>query len=127
MKPFGNKDWSNKHNVFNTGRLMEQELEYERERLSKALGAIPKYLTETRNPSVVGLSEASELSVAEVLLDNWEDVIKLVEANERLKGEVDRLLRQVEQLSTGIQQALETALRPVRDARISDVPTERAD
>lgn len=127
MKPFSNKDWSNKHDVFNTGRLMEQELEYERERLGRALGAIPKYLTETRNPSIVGLAEASELSVAEVLLDNWEDIIKLVEANERLKGEVDRLLRQVEQLSTGIQQALETALRPVRDARISDVPNERAD
>lgn len=127
MKPFKNKDWTNKHDMFNTGRLMEQELEYERERLSKALGAIPKYLTETRSPSIIGLAEASELSVAEVLLDNWEDVIKLVEANERLKGEVDRLLRQVEQLSSGIQQALESALRPVRDARISDAPTERAD
>lgn len=126
MNPFANKD-SSTNEIPYTGRLMEKALEHERERLSNALGAIPQYLTTTKSPNVFAMADATGLSVAEVLLNNWEDILKLVEANERLKGEVDRLLRQVEQLSTGIQQALESALRPVRDARISDVPTERAD
>jgi hypothetical protein len=127
MNLFNYKDWSNKHETFDVGRLMAQELEHERERLSNALGAIPRYLSSTKNPSVVGLAEASELSVAEVLLDNWEDIIKLVEVNEKLKGEVDRLLLQVEQLSTGIQKALESALRPIRDVRVNETPTKRTE
>jgi hypothetical protein len=124
MNPFKNKDVSTQ-DIPSTGRLMEKALEHERQRLSNALSTIPEYLMSTKNPTVFGMAEATELSVAEVLLNNWESIIKLVEANERLKGEVDRLLQQVEQLSTGIQQALETALRPVRDARISDVPSSK--
>ena len=126
MNPFSNKDASNSEGPY-TGRLMEKALEHERERLSNALGAFPQYLSTAKAPNIWGMADATGLSVAEVLLNNWEDILKLVEANERLKGEVDRLLRQVEQLSTGIQQALESALRPVRDARISDIPIERAD
>jgi hypothetical protein len=127
MNPFKNKDASTVGDPPRTGRLIEKALEHERQRLSDALGAIPQYLSTTKNPTVFGLAEASELSVAEVLLNNWESIIKLVEENERLKGDVDRLLLQVEQLSTGIQKALESALRPVRDVRINEAPTERAD
>lgn len=101
-------------------KQMAEELEKERQRLSNALSAIPQLLTSNKNPSLQDFADHTELSVAEILLDNWDTIIELVATNERLKGEVSRLLQQVEQLSTSIQNAVESALRPVRDIRVND-------
>ena len=101
-------------------KQMAEELEKERQRLSNALSAIPQLLTDSKTPSLQDFANRTELSVAEILLDNWDSIIELVATNERLKGEVSRLLQQVEQLSTSIQNAVESALRPVRDIRVND-------
>ena len=101
-------------------KQMAEELEKERQRLSNALSAIPQLLTDSKTPSLQDFANRTELSVAEILLDNWDSIIELVATNERLKGEVSRLLQQVEQLSTSIQSAVESALRPVRDIRVND-------
>jgi cell division protein ZapA (FtsZ GTPase activity inhibitor) len=101
-------------------KQMAEELEKERQRLSNALSAIPQLLTDSKAPSLQDFANRTELSVAEILLDNWDSIIELVATNERLKGEVSRLLQQVEQLSTSIQNAVESALRPVRDIRVND-------
>lgn len=101
-------------------KQMAEELEKERQRLSNALSAIPQLLTDSKAPSLQDFANRTELSIAEILLDNWDSIIELVATNERLKGEVSRLLQQVEQLSTSIQNAVESALRPVRDIRVND-------
>lgn len=104
---------------------MRQELERERTRMSNALSAIPRYIKETKSPSLEEFSAKTELSMAEILLDNWNDIVQLAVANEKLKGEVDRLLRQIEQMSQAIYTAVENAIRPVRDERINDAPQSR--
>lgn len=102
--------------------MMERELENERRRLSNALSAIPRLIAEAKAMTVEEVSAKTELSVAEILLDNWDNVIQLAVANERLKGEVERLLKQVEQMSSAIYNAVESAIRPLRDDRVHDNP-----
>lgn len=101
---------------------MKQEIERERRRVSNALSAIPQYIREAKNPNVAEFADKTQLSVAEVLLDKWDEIIQLAVANEKLKGEVERLLLQVEQMSKAIYTAVENAIRPVRDERINDAP-----
>jgi hypothetical protein len=102
--------------------MMERELDKERRRLSNALSAIPRLVAEAKAMTVEEVSAKTELSVAEILLDNWDNVLQLAVANERLKGEVERLLKQVEQMSSAIYNAVESAIRPLRDDRIHDNP-----
>lgn len=102
--------------------MMERELDKERARLSNALSAIPRLVAEARAMSLEEVSAKTELSVAEILLDNWDNVLQLAVANEKLKGEVERLLKQVEQMSSAIYNAVESAIRPLRDDRIHDNP-----
>jgi hypothetical protein len=111
---------------------MAQELENERRRLSKALGMIPQIVKEETATTLEEFSARAELSMAEVLLDNWEDIINLAVENKRLSGEVVALLaqiekmnEQVERMSTAIYTAIETTIRPIRDKRVHDeIPTE---
>lgn len=102
--------------------MMERELDKERQRLSNALSAIPRLIAEAKQMSMEEVSAKTELSVAEILLDNWDTVLQLAIANEKLKGEVERLLKQIEQMSQAIYNAVESAIRPVRDERIHDAP-----
>ncbi len=111
---------------------MAQEVERERRRLSKALGMIPQIVKEETTTTLEEFSARAELSMAEVLLDNWEDIINLAVENKRLSGEVVSLLaqiekmhEQVERMSTAIYTAIETTIRPIRDKRIhDDLPRE---
>jgi hypothetical protein len=100
--------------------MMDIELERERQRLSNALSAIPQMLVQDKAPTVAEFANKAELSMAEVLLDNWDQVLQLVVVNEKLKGEVSKLLHQIEQMSTAIYSAVESAIRPMRDTRIND-------
>ena len=111
---------------------MAQELENERRRLSKALGMIPQIVKEETATTLEEFSARAELSMAEILLDNWEDIINLAVENKRLSGEVVTLLaqiekmnEQVERMSTAIYTAIEATIRPLRDKRVHDeIPTE---
>jgi hypothetical protein len=100
--------------------MMDVELERERQRLSNALSAIPQMLVQDKAPTVAEFANKAELSMAEVLLDNWDQVLQLVVVNEKLKGEVSKLLHQIEQMSTAIYNAVDSAIRPMRDTRIND-------
>ena len=100
--------------------MMNMERERERQRLSNALSAIPKMLVQDKAPTITEFADKAELSMAEVLLDNWDQVLQLVVLNEKLKGEVSKLLHQIEQMSTAIYSAVESAIRPMRDNRIND-------
>lgn len=100
--------------------MMDIELERERQRLSNALSAIPQMLVQDKAPTIAEFADKAELSMAEVLLDNWDQVLQLVVVNEKLKGEVSKLLHQIEQMSTTIYKAVESAIRPMRDNRIND-------
>ena len=100
--------------------MMGVELERERQRLSNALSAIPQMLVQDKAPTVAEFANKAELSMAEVLLDNWDQVLQLVVVNEKLKGEVSKLLHQIEQMSTAIYNAVDSAIRPMRDTRIND-------
>lgn len=100
--------------------MMDIELERERQRLSNALSAIPQMLVQDKAPTIAEFADKAELSMAEVLLDNWDQVLQLVVLNEKLKGEVSKLLHQIEQMSTAIYSAVESAIRPMRDNRIND-------
>jgi hypothetical protein len=111
---------------------MAQELENERRRLSKALGMIPQIVKEETATTLEEFAIKAELSMAEVLLDNWEDIINLAVENKRLSGEVVILLgqiesmnEQVERMSTAIYTAIESTIRPIRDKRVHDeIPME---
>lgn len=118
-------EWYQERNNTHLGMMrsmMERELEKERQRLSNALSAIPRLIAEAKQMNVEEVSAKTELSVAEILLDNWDNVLQLAVANEKLKGEVERLLKQIEQMSQAIYTAVESAIRPVRDERIHDNP-----
>jgi hypothetical protein len=106
---------------------MAQELENERRRLSKALGMIPQLVKEQTASTLAEFSAQTELSMAEILLDNWDNIIQLAVENKRLSGEVVTLLgqiekmnEQVERMSTAIYTAIETTIRPIRDKRVHD-------
>jgi hypothetical protein len=106
---------------------MAQELERERRRMSKALSMIPQIVKQMETPSLEEFSAQAELSMAEVLLDNWDNILQLAIDNKRLSGEVVNLLgqiekmnEQVERMSTAIYTAIENTIRPIRDKRIHD-------
>lgn len=118
-------EWHQERNNTHLGMMrsmMERELDKERQRLSNALSAIPRLIAEARQMNIEEVSAKTELSVAEILLDNWDNVLQLAVANEKLKGEVERLLKQIEQMSQAIYTAVESAIRPVRDERVHDNP-----
>lgn len=118
-------EWHQERNNTHLGMMrsmMERELDKERQRLSNALSAIPRLIAEARQMNIEEVSAKTELSVAEILLDNWDSVLQLAVANEKLKGEVERLLKQIEQMSQAIYTAVESAIRPVRDERVHDNP-----
>jgi hypothetical protein len=111
---------------------MEQELEQERKRLSKALGMIPQIVKQETAATLAEFSAQTELSMAEILLDNWDSILALAVENKRLSGEVVLLLgqiekmnEQVERMSTAIYTAIEATIRPIRDKRVhDDIPME---
>lgn len=111
---------------------MQQELERERKRMSKALSMIPQVVKQMETPSLEEFSVQTELSMAEILLDNWDSILELAVENKRLSGEVVQLLakiekmnEQVERMSTAIYTAIEATIRPIRDKRVHDeIPTE---
>jgi len=111
---------------------MNQELEAERRRLSKALGMIPQLVKEQTASTLAEFSAQTELSMAEILLDNWDSILQLAVENKRLSGEVVTLLgqiekmnEQVERMSTAIYTAIEATIRPLRDKRVhDDIPME---
>lgn len=111
---------------------MQQELERERKRMSKALSMIPQVVKQMETPSLEEFSVQTELSMAEILLDNWDSILELAIENKRLSGEVVQLLakiekmnEQVERMSTAIYTAIEATIRPIRDKRVHDeIPTE---
>lgn len=111
---------------------LAQELERERRRLSKALGMIPQIVKQETASTLAEFSAKTELSMAEILLDNWDSILTLAVENKRLSGEVLALLaqiekmnEQVERMSTAIYTAIEATIRPIRDKRIHDEkPTE---
>lgn len=111
---------------------MAQELENERRRLSKALGMIPQIVQQQTAATLAEFSAQTELSMAEILLDNWDSILQLAIENKRLSGEVVTLLgqiekmnEQVERMSTAIYTAIEATIRPLRDKRVHDeIPTE---
>ena len=111
---------------------MAQELERERKRMSKALSMIPLIIKQETTPSLEEFSAQAELSMAEILLDNWDNIIQLAVENKRLSGEVATLLgqiekmnEQVERMSTAIYSAIEATIRPIRDKRVHDeIPSE---
>jgi len=106
---------------------MAQELERERKRISKALSMIPQVVQQMGTPSLEEFSAQTELSMAEILLDNWDNILQLAVENKRLSGEVISLLaqiekmnEQVERMSTAIYTAIEATIRPIRDKRVHD-------
>jgi hypothetical protein len=106
---------------------MQQELERERKRMSKALSMIPQLVKQEVTPTLEEFSAQAELSMAEILLDNWDNILQLAIDNKRLSGEVSSLLgqiekmhEQVERMSTAIYTAIETTIRPIRDKRVHD-------
>ena len=111
---------------------MQQELERERRRISKALSMIPQLIKQEVTPTLEEFSAQAELSMAEILLDNWDSILQLAVENKRLSGEVVQLLgkiekmnEQVERMSTAIYTAIENTIRPIRDKRIHDeIPME---
>ena len=108
---------------------MQQELERERRRMSKALSMIPQLVKQEVTPTLEEFSAQAELSMAEVLLDS---ILQLAVENKRLSGEVLTLLgqiekmnEQVERMSTAIYTAIEATIRPIRDKRVHDeIPSE---
>lgn len=111
---------------------MAQELEAERRRLSKALGMIPQLVKQETASTLAEFSAQTELSMAEILLDNWDSILALAVENKRLSGEVvvllgqiEKMNEQVERMSTAIYTAIETTIRPIRDKRVhDDIPME---
>jgi hypothetical protein len=111
---------------------MQQELERERKRMSKALSMIPQLVKQEVTPTLEEFSAQAELSMAEILLDNWDNILQLAIDNKRLSGEVIALLgqiekmnEQVERMSTAIYTAIEATIRPIRDKRVHDeIPSE---
>jgi hypothetical protein len=111
---------------------MQQELERERKRMSKALSMIPQLVKQEVTPTLEEFSAQAELSMAEILLDNWDSILQLAVENKRLSGEVLTLLgqiekmnEQVERMSTAIYTAIEATIRPIRDKRVHDeIPSE---
>jgi hypothetical protein len=111
---------------------MQQELERERKRMSKALSMIPQLVKQEVTPTLEEFSAQAELSMAEILLDNWDNILQLAIDNKRLSGEVVALLgqiekmnEQVERMSTAIYTAIEATIRPIRDKRVHDeIPSE---
>jgi hypothetical protein len=106
---------------------MQQELERERKRMSKALSMIPQLVKQEVTPTLEEFSAQAELSMAEILLDNWDNILQLAIDNKRLSGEVVALLgqiekmnEQVERMSTAIYTAIEATIRPIRDKRVHD-------
>lgn len=127
-------EWMSKKDpryIFNASEAnhwtMKQELERERRRLSHALSMIPQIVKQETTPTLEEFSAQAELSMAEILLDNWDEIIQLAVENKRLSGEVSALLgqiekmnEQVERMSTAIYTAIENTIRPIRDKRIHD-------
>jgi hypothetical protein len=106
---------------------MQQELERERKRMSYALSMIPQVVKQMETPSLEEFSAQTELSMAEILLDNWDNILQLAVENKRLSGEVVTLLgqiekmnEQIERMSTAIYTAIENTIRPLRDKRVHD-------
>jgi hypothetical protein len=106
---------------------MQQELERERKRMSYALSMIPRIVKQEATPTLEEFSAQAELSMAEILLDNWDNILQLAVDNKRLSGEVVALLgqiekmnEQVERMSSAIYTAIENTIRPIRDKRIHD-------
>jgi uncharacterized protein YyaL (SSP411 family) len=106
---------------------MAQELERERKRMSKALSMIPQLIKQETTPTLEEFSVQAELSMAEILLDNWDNILQLAVDNKRLSGEVvvllgqiEKMNEQVERMSTAIYTAIENTIRPIRDKRIHD-------
>ena len=106
---------------------MAQELERERKRMSYALSMIPQIVKQEKTPTLEEFSAQAELSMAEVLLDNWDNILQLAVDNKRLSGEIVALLgqiekmnEQVERMSSAIYTAVENTIRPIRDKRIHD-------
>lgn len=132
-------EWMSKKDpryIFNASEAnhwtMKQELERERKRMSYALSMIPQIVKQETTPTLEEFSAQAELSMAEILLDNWDNILQLAIDNKRLAGEVVALLgqiekmnEQVERMSTAIYTAIENTIRPIRDKRIHDeIPKE---
>jgi len=89
--------------------------------LTAVIAALPSLLCSTSPITIRDFEEKCGMSKIEVLLGGWEKVIDTINESIRVKNENLLLTKQFDSLREAIYNAVEGALRPLRDNRVNDL------
>lgn len=90
-------------------------------RLNAVLEALPELLCSPSPITIRDFEERCGMSKIEVLLGGWEKVIDTINEAIRVKNENLLLTKQFDSLREAIYNAVEGAVRPLRDSRVNDL------
>lgn len=100
----------------------------EKHRLEHILEEIPKALLERPVLSANQFAERTKMTLAEVLLTDWEQVMHAVKENVYLTNEVERLTTllyaQQENIASILQNAVDQVSRQLRGTKVEDTADE---
>lgn len=99
----------------------EQDLANECNRLTDAIRALPELLCSSTPVTLHDFEERTGMTKIELLVGGWEKVIEYVNESVRCRTENALLTKQFDSLRESIYTAVEQALRPIRDSRVSEL------
>ena len=104
-----------------TPYTFEEDLSKECNRLFDAIRVLPELLCSQTPVTLHDFEEKTGLSRIELLVGGWEKVIDHINEAIRCKNENLLLTKQFDNLREAIYTAVEQALRPIRDNRVSEI------
>lgn len=99
----------------------EQVLRGECDRLYDILSVLPDLICSPTPVALRDFEEKTGMSKIEVLLGGWDKVVEQINEGIRYKNENALLTKQFDSLRESIYMAVEQALRPIRDNRVSEI------
>lgn len=99
----------------------EQDLINECNRLTEVIRTLPELLCSPTPVTLHEFEEKTGMTKIELLVGGWEKVIEHINDSLRSKAENVLLTKQFDTLRESIYTAVEQALRPIRDSRVSEL------